>query len=95
MRLLEMIREKAKQVTGASEPSAKGQDTVKKARPEHGFLDAVKEEIGASKASPDVTVEELYQDLQQRKQEGVNLVSRCLACARKYSLAHTCLCSCG
>ena len=70
MRLLEMIREKVKQLTGASEASAKGQDTEKKARPEHGFLDAVKEEIGASKASPDVTVEDIYQDLQQRKQDG-------------------------
>lgn len=70
MRLLEMIREKAKQLTGASEASAKGQDAAKKNRPEHGFLDAVKEEIGASKASPDVTVEDIYQDLQQRKQDG-------------------------
>ena len=70
MRLLEMIREKAKQLTGESEASAKGQDTVKKTRPEHGFLDAVKEEIGSSKSSPDVTVEDIYQDLQQRKQEG-------------------------
>ena len=70
MRLLEMIREKVKQLTGASEVAAKGQDTVKNARPEHGFLDAVKEEIGASKSSPDVTVEDVYRDLLQRKQEG-------------------------
>ena len=70
MRLLEMIREKAKKVTGTYEASGKGQDAVKKARPEHGFLDAVKEEIGASRASTDVTVEEVYRDLQQRKQEG-------------------------
>ena len=70
MRLLDMIREKTKLLTKASEAAAKGQDTVKKARPEHGFLDAVKEEIGASKSSPDVTVEDIYQDLQQRKQEG-------------------------
>lgn len=70
MRLLEKMREKAKELTGATGAAAKGQDAVKKAAPEHGFLDAVKDEIGASKASPEVTVEEVYRDLQQRKQDG-------------------------
>ena len=71
MGLLDKIRDRVKELTDetASKTAAK-----EASAPEHGFLDAVKDEIGApgdGEASPhDVTVEEVYQDLIRRKQKG-------------------------
>ena len=67
MRLLDKIRDRVKELTEETASKAAAKETP---APEHGFLDAVKEEIGASKSSPEVTVEEVYRDLQQRKQDG-------------------------
>ena len=68
MRLLDKNREKSKQLTGGTESEASGK------KPAHGFWDAVREEIGApgeGTSSPhEVTVEDVYQDLIQRKQRG-------------------------
>ena len=58
MRLLDKIRDRVKELTEETASKAAAKETP---APEHGFLDAVKEEIGASKSSPEVTVER-YRD---------------------------------
>lgn len=71
MRLLERMKEKKPAEEAEPDASVKEHSAKKK---EHGFLDAVKEEIGTPRegeALPhEVTVEDVYQDLIQRKQKG-------------------------
>ena len=74
MRLLEKIRETAKHLTDGTSPNASEGEQEAKKKAERGFVETVKNEIEIPKdgeASPhEVTVEEVYQDLVQRKQKG-------------------------
>lgn len=72
MNLLEKIREKTRKLT--EEAGLKAPENEHPVKAESGFLDAVKEEIGAPRegetSAHEVTVEALYQDLLQRKKKG-------------------------
>ncbi len=64
MRLLDKIRDRVKELTEETASKAAAKETP---APEHGFLDAVREEIGASKSSPEVTVEEVHRAVTEGK----------------------------
>ena len=74
MHLLEKLKEKAKHLTEETVSNASEKEQALKKKAEHGFLEAVKEEIETPRdgeaSSHEVTVEEVYQDLVQRKQKG-------------------------
>ena len=78
MRLIEKIKEITHHLTQEAGQKKEESELPEKKKAgsvsDHGFMEAVKEEIGAPKegeALPhEVTVEELYQDLNRRKQKG-------------------------